>query len=54
MKAMGSGDKLAWIQNTPAQVLLLLNNCHWVINCEKAFLNFQGGEKDAMQKCYDA
>lgn len=30
-----------------------MNNCQWVINCEKAFLNFQGGDKDSMQKCYD-
>jgi dynein heavy chain len=33
--------------------VLLLNNCLWVINCEKAFLNSQGGDKDAMQKCYE-
>jgi hypothetical protein len=27
LKKMGTGDKLTWIQNTPSQVLLLLNNC---------------------------
>jgi dynein heavy chain len=52
-KLMGNEDKLQWITNSPSQVVLLLNNCQWVINCEKAFINFQGGDKDAMQKCYD-
>jgi len=53
MKIMGTGDKLLWIKDTPSQVLLLLNNANWVINCEKAFMAAQNGEKDSMEKCYD-
>lgn len=40
LKTMGTGDKLTWIQNAPAQTALLLNNCQWVINVEKSFLAF--------------
>lgn len=37
----------------PSQVALLLDNIQWVTNCESAFITYQGGAKDALEKCYD-
>jgi len=36
-KKFGELDKESWLAADPAQVTLLINNCCWVINCEKAF-----------------
>ena len=40
LKSMGQKDKQTWIDTSPSQVVLLLNNCQWVINCEKSFIQY--------------
>ena len=47
-------DKETWINQDPAQVTLLINNCSWVIRCEKAFQQCQGGDKDGVKKALAA
>jgi dynein heavy chain len=37
-------DKETWIYQDPAQVCLLINNCQWVINCEKGIHDMSKGK----------
>lgn len=52
LKLFGEIDKETWLKKDPSMVTLLINNCSWVINCEKAFINF-ANDKTAVQKAYD-
>jgi dynein heavy chain len=52
LKKFAEMDKYDWICSDPAMVCLLINNCNWVIGCEQAFKNIQGGDKQAMPKCH--
>jgi dynein heavy chain len=45
LKKFAEMDKYDWICSDPAMVCLLINNCNWVIGCEQAFKNIQGGNK---------
>jgi dynein heavy chain len=38
LKNFSEIDKESWLVMDPAMVTLLINNCSWVINCEKGFL----------------
>lgn len=38
LKEITEMDKQKWITKTPAQACLLINNCAWVIRCEKGFV----------------
>ena len=41
-----------WIKQDPAQVTLLINNCMWVINVEKAFGQL-ASNKGAVKQAYE-
>jgi len=53
LKMFSEVTKEEWLVQDPAQVTLLINLCSWVINCEKSFLAKQGGDAQALKKCYD-
>lgn len=40
LKTYTEMSKDKWIAETPAQACLLINNCSWVIRCEKAFTTY--------------
>jgi dynein heavy chain len=53
LKKFSEIDKESWIVQDPAMVTLLINNCSWVIGVEKAFANFAGGDKKAVEKALE-
>ena len=52
LKTFGEVDKESWLVMDPAMVTLLINNCSWVINCEKGFLNCVS-DPGAMKKTHE-
>jgi dynein heavy chain len=53
IKKFTTMDKETWILGDPAQVVLLINVCNWVILCEKAFVSYNGGDKQAIEKAFE-
>jgi dynein heavy chain len=50
LKKFGEIDKETWLQQDPAMVTLLINNCSWVIGVENSFSKVAGGDKNAVEK----
>jgi len=46
-------DKYKWIVKTPAQACLLINNCSWVIRCERSFTE-NASNKESIKEAYAA
>jgi dynein heavy chain len=53
LKTFSEIDKESWLVMDPAMVTLLINNCSWVINCEKGFLQ-TASDPNAMTKVHEA
>jgi hypothetical protein len=53
LKDFTSMDKAKWIADNPAQCVLLINNCSWVIRCEKAFATHSSNKK-SIEEAYNA
>lgn len=52
IKKFQTVDKETWLMQDPSQVTLLINNCNWVINVEKAFANIPSDAK-ALEKAFE-
>lgn len=52
LKKFAEIDKESWLVQDPAMVTLLINNCSWVISCEKAFANWPS-DNQSVSKAYE-
>lgn len=49
LKEYTEKPKDKWIIETPAQACLLINNCSWVIRCEKGFSEYKSNNNSVKE-----